>query len=337
MKTFWRIIAYLKPYTGKFLLHTLTMIIAVSLLGLSISFLDSVLKLLFSGDSFTTIESLKNSPFEFLDSINQFLINNLEEKSKSRALTLAISFVVGVYLLSNAIRYISQLLMNSIRTKMIQNVRRDMFYKTTDLHIAHFEGKHKGDIMSRFTADLLNIEQSIIATLESLVRDPYTIIIFIYLMISASPPLTLYVFLLIPPMALIVTFIGKSLKKNSLKSQEKLGWISTVIDEFTSGIRVIKAFNAEEYVKSVFNKHNNEYRKQSKKVLNKSRAIPIISESLGILTVGVFLYFSGRLVFEGKLQYSLIMIFVIYFQQITQPAKKLSQAYGQIMKGAASG
>ncbi|MBT3301194.1 MAG: ABC transporter ATP-binding protein [Bacteroidetes bacterium] len=337
MKTFWRILKYIKPYTAKFVLHMLTMIIAVTLLALTISFLDSILKLLFSGDSVSTITSLQNSQFAFLTKLNNYLIDSLQEQSKTKALSVALTFIVGIFILSNLIRYISQLLMNSIRTKVIQNIRSDMFQKTQKLHIAHFEGERKGDIMSRFTADLLNIEQSIITTLESLVRDPYTIIIFIVLMISASPSLTLYIFILIPTMAIMVTFIGKSLKKNSLKSQEKLGWLSTVIDEFTSGVRVIKAFNAEEYMRSVFGKHNNDYRKQSKKVLNKSRAVPIISETLGIITVGVFLYFSGRLVFEGKLQHTLIMIFVIYFQQITQPAKKLSMVYTNIMKGVPSG
>jgi subfamily B ATP-binding cassette protein MsbA len=337
MKTFWRIIKYIKPYTAKFILHMITMIIAVSLLAFTISFLDSVLKILFSGDSLTAVSNLENSPFEFLKELNAFLINSLEEQSKTRALSLALSVVVGVFILSNLIRYVSQMLMNSIRTKVIQNIREDMFKKTRKLHIGHFEGERKGDIMSRFTADLLNIENSIITTLESLIRDPYTIIIFIVLMISASPSLTLYIFILIPTMAILVTIIGKSLKKNSLKSQEKLGWLSTVIDEFTTGIRVIKAFNAEEYMRGVFARHNNDYRKQSKKVLNKSRAVPIISETLGIITVGVFLYFSGRLVFEGKLQHTLIMIFVIYFQQITQPAKKLSMVYTNIMKGVPSG
>lgn len=339
MKTYWRIISYVKPYLWKVLLHALFIIISILLLASSVAFLDTIFKLLFSSESALTITQLQDSPFKFLKFFHEQIIQIIEnnQDNKLPALGFTLILVVGMNTLGNVLRFFGIYFMNYVRTKIIQDIRADTFYKITKLQIAYFEGKRKGDILTRMTSDLMQIESSVVVTLESIIRDPFTLGAFLYLMIAASYKLTLFIFILLPVSALIISLIGKSLRKDSYKTQEKLSWIMSIIDEFTTGIRIVKAFNAEKYIKEVFNKYNLEYSFYSRRQQNKQRSIPMISESLGVITMGVFLWIGGKLVFQGELQESLIITFVILFQQMMQPAKKLSSAYGNIMKGIASG
>ncbi len=313
------------------------MLAAISLVASSIAFLDTLVKLLFSSDNVQSIAKVKESPFDFLKVFNNFIIHVVETQGRKTALAYSIAMIVGMNVTGNFLKFLAQYFMNFIRTRVIEDIRKESFFKISKLQIAYFDGERKGDIVTRLTGDLTNIETSVVVTLESLIRDPVSIVIFLILMIKASLELTLVIFILLPLIAILISVIGRSLRKDSFKTQEKLSWMTSIIDEFASGLRVIKAFNAEDYINHVFSKYNSGYSRLSRKIQNKQRSIPLISESLGVITMGIFLYIGGQLVFNGKIQESLILTFVFFFQQIMQPARNLFNSYGNIMKGIASG
>ena len=142
---------------------------------------------------------------------------------------------------------------------------------------------------------------------------------------------------MLPLSALIITRLSKPLRKDSFNTQNILSWISSIIDEFVGGIRVVKAFSAENYVRKIFMGYNGRYSFLSRKIQNRQFFVPLISESLGVITVAIFLWFGGRLVFSGSIPSASVIVFVFYFQQIMKPAKNLTSSWTNIMKGVASG
>ncbi len=337
MKTFRKIISYVRPYSWRIVLHTLFMLAAIGLVAGSIAFLDTVVKLLFSSETSQIIAKVQSSPFGFLGRFNSLIIETIEKQGKIAALSYAILIIVSMNVAGNILKYLAQYFMNFIRTKVIEDLRRESFQKISRLQLAYFDKERKGDIVTRLTGDLINIENSVVVTLESLIRDPVSVGVFLYLMLKASPELTLIILVLLPLIAILITVIGKSLRKDSYKTQEKLSLMTSVVEEFSEGLRVVKAFNAEDYVNRIFRKYNSSYSHFSRKIQNKQRSIPLISESLGVITMGVFLYVGGSLVFNDKIQESLILTFVFFFQQIMRPARNIFASYGNIMKGIASG
>jgi ATP-binding cassette, subfamily B, bacterial MsbA len=336
MKTYWRILTYLSPYKWKIVLHALMVIISIIFLAVSISLLQPIVNLIFSEKSLLNTANLKVFSIDFMQYFNNWLNGIIIEYGKQTALLCALTVIVICNLTGNIFKFLASYFITFARTKLIEDVRRETFSKISGLQIAYFEGERKGDIMTRLSSDLTQIENLIVISLESIIRDPLTIIAFIALMISSSLKLTLFIFILLPISAVVISAIARSLRKDSHITQNFLSSIMSVVDEFTSGIRVVKAFNGEKYVKNIFNDYNKQYSRYSRKVQNKQNMIQPVSESLGVLTMGLFIWLGGQLVFKGNIQAASIITFVIFFQQIMKPAKNITQAYSNIMRGVAS-
>ena len=336
MKTYWRILTYLSPYKWKIVLHALLVIISIIFLAISIAILQPIANLIFSEKSLLAAANLKIFSFDFMQYFNNWLNGIILEHGKLTALLCAIAVIVSCNITGNIFKFLSGYYITYARTKLIEDVRRETFSKISGLQIAYFEGERKGDIMTRLSSDLTQIENLIVISLESIIRDPLTIIAFVALMISSSLKLTLFIFVLLPISAYIISTIARSLRKDSYVTQNILSFIMSVVDEFTSGIRVVKAFNGEKYVKNIFNDYNQQYSRYSRKVQNKQNLIQPVSESLGVVTMGLFIWLGGQLVFNSTIQAASIITFVIFFQQIMKPTKNLTQAYSNIMRGVAS-
>ena len=336
MKTYWRILKYLSPYKWKVVLHALLVIVSIIFLAISIALLQPIANLIFSEKSLISATSLKIFSFDFMFYFNNWLNGVILEHGKLTALLYALAVIVACNIVGNFFKFFSSYYITFARTKLIEDVRKETFSKISGLQIAYFEGERKGDIMTRLSSDLTQIENLIVISLESIIRDPLTILAFVALMISSSLKLTLFIFILLPVSAYIISTIARSLRKDAYTTQNILSYIMSVVDEFTSGIRVVKAFNGEKYVRNIFNGYNQQYSKYSRKVQNKQNMIQPISESLGVFTMGFFIWLGGQLVFNGNIQAASIITFVIFFQQIMKPAKNLTQSYSNIMRGVAS-
>jgi len=339
VKTYLRILRFIKPYTKEVVLHIIFVAISVILLVSSIALVEPVINLVFKDEPISSMLRSKITNINILGFVTDEIVRKIQDNNgnKMPALMFAILLIVIINIVGNVFRYYSLFFMANVRTKVIRDLRRAVFARVSWLQIAYFEGERKGDIMTRLTNDIQEIENSIVVSFQTIIREPFTIIAFLSVMIVSSFQLTLLVFILLPIAAILITRIGKSLKRNSTRAQSMLSWIMSVIDEFTSGVRVVKAFRAEQYVNDVFNKYNNKYAAFARKQFHRINLIPVISESFGVITIGIFLWFGGRLVFNGHIEAATIVTFVFYFQQIISPAKNLTSAYSNIMKGIASG
>ena len=254
-----------------------------------------------------------------------------------KALGVICLMVLGAIILKNIFLYLSIYFITPIRNAVINDMRSRMFKKILVLPIGYFNDQKKGDIMSRMTNDLVDVETSVMNLLETLFREPVTILFFFLYMIILSPQLTLFLVLFLPISGFIIGRIGRTLKKQSTGVQEKLGAILSTIDETLGGIRIIKAFNAE---KKQYNKlitQNEElFLIKNKANVKRDSASPV-SEVLGVFAIVCVLWFGGRLVLGNSfLNPGDFITYIIIFSQLIQPLKNLSSASYNIRKGSAS-
>ncbi|HEX7458814.1 MAG TPA: ABC transporter ATP-binding protein, partial [Ginsengibacter sp.] len=258
-------------------------------------------------------------------------------KGDIKALAIICLLVLFSIILKNIFLFLSIYFITPIRNAVINDMRSRMFKKILVLPIGYFNDQKKGDIMSRMTNDLVDVETSVMNLLETLFREPVTILFFFLYMIILSPQLTLFLVLFLPVSGFIIGRIGRSLKKQSTRVQEKLGAILSTIDETLGGIRIIKAFNAENKQFNKLTTQNEElFIIKNKANVKRDSASPV-SEVLGVFAIVCVLWFGGRLVLGNSfLNPGDFITYIIIFSQVIQPLKNLSSASYNIRKGSAS-
>ena len=260
------------------------------------------------------------------------------DAGKVKALGLICVILIIAILLKNVFLYLSLYILAPIRNRIINDMRKDMFGKILQLPVGFFSDQRKGDIMSKLTNDLQDVEFSTISFLETFLREPIVIILYLWAMISLSPELSLFLLIFLPVAGLIIGRIGRSLKKVSTRVQEKLGDILSTIEETLGGIRVVKAFNAEGLQRGKFEQENEQlYRIKNRANRRRDLASPV-SETLGILAVCCVLFYGGRLVLNKDFSLSAtdFLTYIAVFTQIINPLKSFSAASYNIQRGAAS-
>jgi subfamily B ATP-binding cassette protein MsbA len=245
--------------------------------------------------------------------------------------------IVTFILLKNIFLYMAIYFLTPVRNSVVNDMRTNMYRKILQLPIGYFNEQKKGDIMSRLTNDLSDVESSVINLLETLFREPVTILLFFAYLVVLSPQLTFFLILFLPLSGLIIGRIGRTLKKKSTRAQEKLGAILSTIEETLGGIRVIKAFNAEKKQLQKFDTQNEEYLNLKNRVIRKRDLASPVSEVLGIVAIICVLWYGGRLVLRNSfLDPGDFLAYILIFSQVIQPLKSLSAASYNIRKGAAS-
>jgi subfamily B ATP-binding cassette protein MsbA len=274
-----------------------------------------------------------------MDSFYAYLTQLISsDEGKVKALAILCTIVVIAIMLKNLFLYSALYVLTPIRNRIINDMRNEMFRKILQLPIGYFSDQRKGDIMSRLTNDLQDVEYSTISFLETFFREPITIILFLAYMITLSPELSMFLLIFLPIAGLVIGRIGRSLKKVSTRVQEKLGDILTTIEETLGGMRVIKGFNAEEQQHRRFVNENN-LLLAIKNAANRRRDLASpVSETLGILAVCGVLYYGGRLVLGQNFTLTGpdFLSYIAVFTQIINPLKSFSSASYNIQRGAAS-
>ncbi len=328
---------YPKLVFAYFSFNVLSNLFSVISLGLLSPFLLLIFK---KNDTLSSITNGSGFFFYF------YPINILKEKlydiikspnGEIKALAVICVLVLIAVILKNVFLYLSVYFITPIKNGVINDMRIKMFKKILELPIGYFNDQKKGDIMSRLTNDLVDVETSVVNLLETLFREPVAILLFFIYMIILSPQLTLFLVLFLPLSGLLIGRVGRSLKKQSARVQEKLGVILSTIDETLGGIRVIKAFNAE---KKQFNKlatQNNELFIIKNRANRKRDSASPVSEVLGVFAIVCVLWFGGRLVLKNSfLDPGDFITYIVIFSQLIQPLKALSSASYNIRKGSAS-
>lgn len=338
-----RAFSYAKPYRTSFvtaiifnLLYALFNVIALAFMMpiLSVLFGEKttgvISKPIYSGD----LGDLK----QFFSDYSAYYMNELSQ-TQGPVYVLAISCVIFIiaFLFRNIFSFLSETCLVDLRSGVTRDLRVDIHNKIIDLPVAYFTEKRKGDMINRISSDVNEVESNILNSIVEIVRSPIMIIVFVVVLFTVSYQLTIFAILVFPIMGTIISLIGKSLKKAAAHAQDELSNIITYVDETLSSLKIIKIFNAEDQVKGRFDTSINRYRKYLQKVMKKRALASPTSEFLGAVTIGLIVFFGGKLSLEGNgLTGSQFIFYIATFYTLLDPIKRFSKALSDVQKGEVS-
>ncbi|MBL6654503.1 MAG: ABC transporter ATP-binding protein [Flavobacteriaceae bacterium] len=274
---------------------------------------------------------------EYLENYFNYYISRQLETDISSTLILVVGIVIFFFLMKNLFNYLALYNITFVKNGLLKNIRGKLYSTVISMPISYFLNKKKGDLMSRITADILEIQTSYLSILELMVREPLTILFTLIVMFTISPELTLFVILFIPISGFIISIIGKKLRKDSKEVQQQQSNFLSMIDETISGQKVIKSFLSESFFNQKFDSINEILYKFSNKVINRKNLAGPFSEFMGILVIGVLLWFGGKMVLINEtISGTTFIVFMGLAYNILTPAKNLSKSFYSIKKGNAA-
>jgi len=344
MKQLLGVLKYVRGYWNFAVLNIVFNILSVLFSLFSLGMVFPFLQILFSDDNSkinTIVQQgppvLKLSTSSVIDYINFQLANSAFVNGKLHVLILICISTVIAILLKNLTRYLAMFFLAPIRNGVVRDIRNNIFDKTLQLPLSYYSDERKGDIISRMTIDVQEIEWSIMQSLEMIFREPLNIILFLFMMVAMAPQLTIVALILLPLTAVLIGTIGKSLKRSSVRVKEKMGVLLSIMDETLGGLRIIKGFNAERSVKKKFGEENQLYTGFMNRLYRKVDLASPLSEFLGIAVFVVILYLGGKMVLDDKTMNGAVFItYLVIFSQLITPAKSITTAYYNVQKGLAS-
>lgn len=339
MKDFAKILVYALKYKVYALLNIFFNILSVIFDLLSLLLFIPFLNLLFTEPEIVTVKPTFAFTKEFFQDYFNFTLSSFIKGNDKLDALLFVCITVGIlFLLKNVCRYLAMYFIGVIRTGVIRDIRRDVYDKLLALPLSFYSEEKKGDILARITNDVQEIEWSILSSLEMIFREPLTILLSIATMIVINPSLTLFSLILLPISGLVIGWLGKSLKRSSSRAQLQMGLLLSNVEETLSGLRIIKAFNAEKSSQQKFNDINESYNHHSLKMTRKRDLASPLSEFLGSLVMVALVYYGGSLVLNNPTKFSggEFIGYIIIFGKLIAPVKALTTAYSNVQKGAAS-
>ncbi len=333
---------FVPPYKKYLFLNIFFNILAAFLTLFSFALIIPILEMLFMGD--------KGMEYHFMEwgsaSLKDVAINNFYYAAyycKTRfgaSLTLMGLSIVLVFMtgLKTGATYLSSHFLIPIRAGIVRDIRNYVYDKIVGLPIGFFTSERKGDVMARMSGDVAEIENSIMASLDMMFKNPIMILVCLIMMITISWELTLFVFILLPIAGFIMGRVGKRLKRTSLEAQNQWGALMATIEETLGGLRIIKAFNAENKMQKRFHSENYQFYRTSVRIARRQSLAHPMSEFLGTLTIAIVLWFGGTLILSGDniIDAPTFIYYMVIFYSIINPAKDLSKAAYSIQKGLAS-
>jgi ATP-binding cassette, subfamily B, bacterial MsbA len=342
MKTYFRILSYARPLNRYIPKYALLAVLGVIFGLANFTLLIPLLNVLFDATPVKFPETLPQFYFDILyfrDLFNYYFGQILENHGKLGALQFICAVLVSSVFFANLFRYGAQRVMSDMRTSTVYNLRKDIFHKVTALDMKYFNEQKKGQLISSMTNDLVEIEHTVVSTLQVIFREPLMVIGYLVLLFVMSAKLTLFTLMVLPVSAFLITIILKKLRRQSRNIQDLLGSILSIIEESVSGIRIIKAFNAKTFTENKFDQENRKHRKVLLSMWNKKEMASPVSEFMGVSIVAIILLYGGTLVLQNnsELSASEFITYIILYSQILVPAKNISNAISNIQRGIASG
>lgn len=269
---------------------------------------------------------------------NHYFLGVINDYGKRNALLFVCALIVGCLIIANVFRYLERVIATKIRVDLVRNIRLEIFRKVSLLHIGFFNNERKGDLISRFTNDVYEVENAVMNSLKAVLKEPITIIVYFFVLFTISPKLTLFTLLVLPVTGGVLAEIIKRLKRQATASQESLGRILNILDETFSGMRVIKAFNARNFIIRKMEDESGYYRRVNKSMSYLNELASPVSEILGVIIVSGTIIFGGNMVLadQPELQPEVFMGFLAVFAMIIQPAKNFSNGITSLQRGTAS-
>lgn len=330
---------FIPPYKWKLVWNIVFNFLSAVFGAFSFLLLIPSLKILFG-----TQELVLNKPevglsvSSFTEYSNYLISRVIEQYSHEQALIFIGIFIVITVFLKVGFYYLANFMIVVIRNGVVRDIRSKIYRKILKLQLGFFSDERKGDIMARMTGDVTEVENSIMNSLEMMIKNPILILVSVAVMVYMSWSLTLFVFVMFPIAGYIIGRIGKSLKKESRKGQQKMGDILSVIEEDLSGLRIIKAFNAEKKATERFEKENISYFHIMNQLMWRRFLAHPMSEFLGTTVIIIVLWYGGQLILNQKssLDAAAFIGYLVFFYNIINPAKAFSTALYSVEKGLAS-
>lgn len=346
MKKYLGLIRYFSGFQRNIILYLVFTLLSIVFGIVSIGMLIPFLKMLFNPDQLSAVKPVITFSAEsFLNTINYYLSLLVAPDGKPtvtgqiKALSIVCLVIIVSIFFKNLFLYLSYVMLSPMRNNVMTRLRNDLYNKILELPIGFFTEKRKGDIISRMTNDTWELEGNVVNTMEGLVKEPLTLIVYLFTLVFLSPQLSLFLFIFLPLTGFIIGRVSRSLKKHSNAAAIKSGIGLSILDETLSGLRVIKAFNAENLLRGKFLQTNRELMQVKNKMNYKRDLASPMSEFLGIVVLSGILWFGGKLILQGNAVGLTPAGFIGYiglFTQIINPAKTLSQSFYAMQRGTAA-
>lgn len=332
--SFGKIIQYVNRYKGYAFGSILFNLLSAILATFVFILLDPFLKVLFGMTEVATVEPTFNYSVNYIfDWLNYTLGSYIQNSGKNAALIWVCKTIALMFLFKNLFRYLAIVLMGPVRKGVVTDIRSNIFDKLLALPLSFFSEERKGDLMGRITADVVEVEGSILQIIETIIKEPFVVIISLITIFSINIKLALFTLGPVLIIVLIVGAIGRTLKKKSLNVQNKLGDTLSIIDEAISGLRIIQAFNAEKYQSEKFRNEHNQWKNLSIRLILRNGLASPVTEFLMIGVLVCLLWYGGYLVFNDELEASKFFVFIGMFYNIVAPVKSLSGAFYSVQRG----
>lgn len=343
MREFFKILKrFVPPYKRCLALSIVFNILTAFLTLFSFALIIPILQMLFKVDTtqyaYMTMDGGGSVKTVLVNNFYYFIQSLIETQGAVFTLAILAVALIVMTALKTGTAYLASYYIIPLRAGVVRDIRNHIYNKITSLPIGYFTGERKGDVMARMTGDVAEVENSIMASLDMMFKNPVMILVCLFMMIMVSWQLTVFVLILLPIAGLIMGRVGKRLKRKSLETQNQWGVLMSTIEETLGGLRIIKAFNAEHKMRRRFHDENQEFYRLSKTVARRQALAHPMSEFLGTIAIAIVLWFGGWLILGGRssLDAAEFIYYMVIFYSIINPAKDLSKAAYSVQKGLAS-
>ena len=347
MKTYSRLLKFARPFRYFVVPFFVFTLIAAFFSVFQFALIIPLLNFLFNQHSAAEIQQYSSFPHfslsgDYFKNLFYYEVHHLKMINPVYSLYFIAALIIAAVLFTNLFRYLAQRSMVNARTLLVKRIREAIFEKINYLHMGYFTKEHKGDLLSRMNSDVFEIEAVAGNSLEVLFKEPYIMMAYFIALFSISVNLTLFTLLIIPISAIGIAMVTKRLKKEAKDMQSSIGRLLTIIDETLMGMRIIRAFNATDFILKRFSRENDFYRKASLQGFKKRELAPAFSEVAGVIVVAGILIYGGSMILKNNgaatgLQASEFIAFIAIFSQVMRPAKAMVVALANIQRGEASG
>ena len=342
MKTYFRLLSFAKPIEKFAIPYVIVTLLSIFFNTLNLTLLIPLLNTLFSTSMPTAPPEMVDGKFSIFNIIDLFSYGVgyiTFHHGKWGALQFVCYSVIVSVFLSNLFRYFSGRIMENLRIFTLLNMRRDVFNNVMDLHYGFFSNERKGDIISKIASDVQTVQYSVTNTLQVLFKEPVQLLFYLGVLFSISVELTLYSFLVVPLVGVVIGRIVKNLRQQAADAQSTFGSMISFLDESLSGIKIIKAFNATNFVKQQFEAQNQLFSRYSKMMSSRQQLAGPVSEFLGVSMVAFIVMYGGYSIINAKssMQPAEFIAYIAVFSQVIRPVKALSDSFSNIYLGIAAG
>jgi len=333
------LLKYFAPYKWSAVKNIIYNILSALFALLTFTLIKPFLTVLFSGEAVVANPGPFQLTSAYIGAFSKYYLSVFIEKyGQSGALTLVVLIVICASLFKNAFIFLANNCMALIRSSTVRDLRKKLYHKILRLPLSFFTDARKGDVMTRISNDVQEVEISVMSSLTMMFRDPILILVFVIYLFISSYELSLLALVLLPVSGWLIGRASRTLRSSSLMGQQNLGRLLTIVEETLTGLRIVKGFNAEEKMKAQFSESNEKYAKVFRRVIRKAYLASPLSEFLSTIVIMIILYVGGNLVLHGSgsMTPANLIVYLVVFSQIIQPAKNITTAYFAIQKGMAS-